>query len=57
MLETTFARLQTCACHTLPVVWHGRLVGLITSDNVGEFLMVQAALSSGKSRPSVGEVT
>jgi Zn-dependent protease len=45
MLETAFIRLQTCACHTLPVVSKGQLVGLVTMDNVGEFLMIQSALS------------
>ncbi|MGQ9523444.1 MAG: site-2 protease family protein [Armatimonadota bacterium] len=44
MLESAFSRLQTCGCHTLPVVHGGRLVGLLTTDNVGEFLMIQAAL-------------
>jgi Zn-dependent protease/predicted transcriptional regulator len=44
MLETVFARLQTCECHTLPVVHRGRLVGLVTMDNVGEFVAIQSAL-------------
>ena len=44
MLETAFARLQECQCHTMPVTRAGRLAGLVTSDNLGEFLMVQAAL-------------
>ena len=44
MLETAFARLQTCGCHTMPVTHRGQLVGLLTSDNIGEFLMIQSAL-------------
>ncbi len=44
MLELAFARLQTCGCHSMPVTYQGQLVGLLTSDNVGEFLMVQSAL-------------
>jgi Zn-dependent protease/predicted transcriptional regulator len=44
MLETLFARLQDCQCHTVPVTRHGALVGLVTSDNIGEFLMIQAAM-------------
>jgi Zn-dependent protease/CBS domain-containing protein len=43
MLEPAFARLQTCGCHTMPVTYNGRLVGLLTTDNIGEFLMIQAA--------------
>jgi Zn-dependent protease len=47
MLEPAFARLQACDCRTMPVTSHGRLVGLLTTDNIGEFLMIQSAL--GKS--------
>jgi len=46
MLETALQRLHTCECHTLPVVNRGQLAGLITMDNVGEFLMIQAALGA-----------
>jgi len=45
MLETVSARLQECDCHTLPVVRNGQLVGLVTMENTGEFLMIQAALA------------
>ena len=45
MLEPAFIRLQTCDCHTMPVMSRGKLVGLLTSDNMGEFLMIQSALS------------
>ena len=44
MLESVLAQLQSCECHTLPVVHGGRLVGLLTTDNLGEFLMIQTAL-------------
>jgi Mg/Co/Ni transporter MgtE len=43
MLENVLARLQGRDCHTMPVVDRGTLVGLLTMDNVGEFLMIQAA--------------
>jgi Zn-dependent protease len=46
MLEGVFARLQECNCHTLPVVRNGQLIGLMTTDNLGEFLMIQTALKS-----------
>lgn len=45
MLDLAFARLQECDCHTVPVVQNGQLVGLVTPENVGEFLMIQAALT------------
>ncbi len=48
MLEGVFARLQECECRTLPVVRQGRLVGIVTMDNVGEFLAIQAALAGRK---------
>jgi Zn-dependent protease/CBS domain-containing protein len=48
MLETAFQRLGACACHTAPVSSQGRLVGLITMDNIGEFLAIKGAL--GKTR-------
>jgi Zn-dependent protease/CBS domain-containing protein len=54
MLEPAFARLQTCDCHTVPVTYHGRLVGLLTSDNIGEFLMVQSAMrQTGSLKPAL----
>ncbi len=44
MLETAFNRLQRGDCRTLPVMQEGRLVGLLTSENIGEFLMIRSAL-------------
>ena len=46
MIEPAFLRLQTCNCSTLPVIDAGRLVGLLTLENVGEFLSIQSALKS-----------
>jgi Zn-dependent protease len=46
MIEPAFLRLQTCNCSTLPVLDAGRLVGLLTLENVGEFLSIQSALKS-----------
>jgi Zn-dependent protease len=43
MLETVLGRLQGRDCHTIPVLEHGVLIGLVTMDNVGEFLMIHAA--------------
>ncbi len=44
MIEPVFVRLQQCACRTIPVLAADRLTGLVTMDNVGEFLSIQAAL-------------
>jgi Zn-dependent protease/CBS domain-containing protein len=48
MMETAFERMQSCACHTLPVVDRGRLVGLVTTQNVGEFIAIQSALTAAR---------
>ncbi len=44
MLEPVFSRLQECNCHIFPVVQDARLVGLLTAENVGEFMMIQSAM-------------
>jgi len=48
MLEAAFERLQACQCHTLPVQRSGRLVGLLTMDNVGEFISIRSALETSR---------
>ena len=53
MLQTAFARLQGCDCHTLPVVQNGRLLGLVTLDNLAEALMIQETLRRAR-RPRAG---
>lgn len=44
-LERALQRLQECQCPVLPVLADGRLVGLLTADNVGEYIMIQGALA------------
>lgn len=46
MLEVAFQRLQSCQCYTLPVLRRGELVGLVTMDNVGEFVAIQTAIQT-----------
>jgi Zn-dependent protease len=48
MLESVFARLQACGCHSLPIVRAGRLEGMLTMDNVGEYIMFQSALRGAR---------
>jgi len=48
MLEIAFQKLSDCRCHTLPVFSASRLVGLLTMENLGEFVRIQTAL--GKNR-------
>lgn len=49
-LRNALTRLEECDCHTLPVVQDGRLVGLVTADDLAEILMIQQA-SKGIRRP------
>jgi Zn-dependent protease/predicted transcriptional regulator len=44
MLESVFVRIQEDGAHTVPVVRRGELVGLLTMENIGEMLRIQAAL-------------
>lgn len=48
MLESAFQRLQTSDCHTLPVLYNQNLVGLLTAENLGEFLMIKSARNGRK---------
>ena len=44
MLEVALPRLQRSHYHIVPVVRFGQLVGLLTAENVGNFLRIQAAM-------------
>jgi stage IV sporulation protein FB len=46
MLESVLTRLRASPCRTLPVLSRGRLIGLMTLDKVGEFVMIQSALET-----------
>jgi Zn-dependent protease/CBS domain-containing protein len=46
MIDVVLLRLQDRDCHTVPVVRNGDLIGLVTMDNVGEFVSVQAAVGT-----------
>jgi Zn-dependent protease/predicted transcriptional regulator len=43
MLEQAVQVLRRCGCRSLPVVHNGELVGMLTMENVGEFMMIQSA--------------
>ena len=44
MVEAALARLQENGSKTLPVTHNGQLVGLLTSENITEYLMIRSAL-------------
>jgi hypothetical protein len=39
LLDVAFRRLQGQPCHVLPVLRGDQVVGLLTPENVGEFVM------------------
>jgi predicted transcriptional regulator len=47
MLDRVMQHRDNGGCSTLPVVQEGRLVGLLTSENLGELMMVRSALRAG----------
>jgi Zn-dependent protease len=49
-VEQALARMQQSRCHTLPVISDQRLEGVLTLDNVGEFMMVETALRANPRR-------
>lgn len=52
-LERAVARLSETRCHTMPVVSDGRLRGVLTLDNVGEYVAITAALRAASQSPTV----
>ena len=46
LLDVAFLRLQGCKCHVLPVLRNGQVVGLLTPENVGEFIMFRGVIPS-----------
>jgi len=53
-LEKAFTTLQSCNCQTLPVLKNGQLIGLLTTENVGEFVKIQNALGKVPKRGEWG---
>ena len=47
-VEEALTRLKSCACHAMPVVRGRELLGVLTTENVGEFIMLRAALRGAK---------
>jgi predicted transcriptional regulator len=51
MVEKALMRLQESGAKTLPVMHSGRFVGLVTSENITEFLMIRSALNTTSKVP------
>jgi predicted transcriptional regulator len=54
-LEETFQRMQIGELTALPLLEADRLVGLITMENIAEFLMVSSALEGAPVLPDEDE--
>ena len=52
MVEAALMRLQETGAKALPVVHGGQLVGLITTENITEFLMIRSALKTASTMPN-----
>jgi predicted transcriptional regulator len=50
-VNDALARLRECRCRTLPVVENGKLCGLLTTDNISEFVLIDAALHKPAREP------
>jgi CBS domain-containing protein len=48
-LEQVYAAIQACGCSSLPVLESGRIIGLVTLEALGRYL-VFAGAGSGASR-------
>lgn len=51
MIEMALMRLQESGTKTLPVTHGGQLVGLITAENITEYLMIRSALKAAQGIP------
>ncbi|MGL4462894.1 MAG: site-2 protease family protein, partial [Planctomycetia bacterium] len=47
-LDVTYGRMRENGCETVPVVVDDRLVGLITLDNISEWVMVKSAINQAQ---------
>ena len=56
MLESTFQKMRQGNIPTLPVVRGNQLIGLITLENLGEWMMVQSALRKTKARHEIEDI-
>ena len=46
MLDTVVAKLGECQCDLLPVIREGKVVGVVTTDNLGAFMRLREATAN-----------
>lgn len=54
-LERVYERMQEAGCSALPVVWGGRVVGMVSAENVGELVMIRSALGKASAHAAAPE--
>ncbi len=52
MVESALRRIQESGIPALPVTHNGQLVGLVTAENITEYLMIRSALQASRILPS-----
>jgi Zn-dependent protease len=50
MLHRVFQRMRETDCPIIPVVREGRVIGLVTLENIGELMMIRSALRQRRPR-------
>jgi Zn-dependent protease/CBS domain-containing protein len=51
LVTDALSRLRESRCRTLPVVTNGKLCGLLTMENISEYVMIDAALKTPSRQP------
>jgi CBS domain-containing protein len=46
MLDTVVTKLSECRCDLLPVIREGKIVGVVTTDNIGAFMRLREATAN-----------
>lgn len=54
-LDEVFQRMRGGGCTTVPVRRNGHIVGMITLENIGEWIMIRSALQSAGMRATAGQ--